>query len=99
MQAPIRVECYSGHTYAQEPRAFEWEGRRYDVERIVKRWRTPGGPCFRVEVARSSNLPQPAPACRPGQAGASQGGQSPISNLFDLTYLESTDQWTMTVQT
>ncbi len=81
MQAPIRVECYSGYTYAQEPRAFEWEGTRYHIERIVKRWRTPAGPCFRVQVAGVSNL------------------QSPISNLFDLTYIESTDQWTMTVQT
>jgi hypothetical protein len=81
MQAPIRVECYSGHTYAQEPRAFEWEGRRYQVERVVKRWRTPAGPCFRVEVAGISNL------------------QPLISNFVDLTYLESTDQWTMTVQT
>jgi hypothetical protein len=81
MQSPIRVECYSGHTYAQEPRAFEWEGRRYRVERVVKRWRTPTGPGFRVEVASISNL------------------QSPMSNLFDLTYLESADQWTMTVQT
>ena len=81
MQAPIRVECYSGHTYAQEPRAFEWEGLRYQVERVVKRWRTPAGPCFRVEVSGISNL------------------NSLISNLVDLTYLESTDQWTMTVQT
>ena len=81
MQSPIRVECYSGHTYAQEPRAFEWEGRRYQVERVVKRWRTPAGPCFRVEVAGIPNL------------------QPLISNFVDLTYLESTDQWTMTVQT
>jgi hypothetical protein len=56
MQASIHVECYSGHTYAQEPRAFEWEGLRYNVERVVKRWRTPAGPCFRVEVAGISNL-------------------------------------------
>ncbi len=81
MQASIHVECYSGHTYAQEPRAFEWEGLRYNVERVVKRWRTPAGPCFRVEVAGISNI------------------KSQISNLVDLTYLESTDQWTMTVQT
>jgi len=80
MQAPIRVECYSGHTYAQEPRAFEWEGLRYQVERVVKRWRIPAGPCFRVEVSGISNL------------------NSLISNLVDLTYLESTDQWTMAVQ-
>jgi hypothetical protein len=81
MQTPIRVECYSGHTYAQEPRAFEWEGQTYQVGQVVKRWRTPAGPCFRVEVAGISNL------------------QPPISNFVDLTYLESTDQWTMTVQT
>jgi hypothetical protein len=80
MQTPIRVECYSGHTYAQEPRAFEWEGRPYQVERVVKRWRTPAGPCFRVEVAGISNL------------------QPLFSNSVDLTYLESIDQWTMTVQ-
>ena len=81
MQAAIRVACYSGHTYAQEPRAFEWKGLRYQVERVVKRWRTPAGPCFRVEVSGISNL------------------NSLISDLVDLTYLESTDQWTMTVQT
>jgi hypothetical protein len=42
------VECYSGYTYAQEPRAVIWEGHRYPVERIEGRWRTPGGPGFRV---------------------------------------------------
>jgi hypothetical protein len=77
----IHVECYSGHTYAQEPRAFEWEGRRYNVERVVKRWRTPAGPGFRVEVAGISDP------------------NSLISNPVDLTYLESTDQWTMAVRT
>ncbi len=81
MQAPVHVECYSGYTYAQEPRAFEWEATRYQVERVVKRWRTPAGPCFRVEVAGISNL------------------KSPISKFVDLTYIESTNQWTMTVQT
>jgi hypothetical protein len=47
----IHVECYSGYTYAQEPRTFEWRGQRYQVKRVVKRWRTPSGPGFRVEVA------------------------------------------------
>jgi hypothetical protein len=45
-----RVECYSGHTYAQEPRAVIWQGRRYEVARIEERWRTPEGPAFRVRV-------------------------------------------------
>ena len=37
----LQVECYSGHTYAQEPRAFVWQGRRL-----------PGGP-HRAAVART----------------------------------------------
>jgi hypothetical protein len=42
------VACYSGHTYAQEPRAFVWQGRRYLVAKIEQRWRTPDGPAFRL---------------------------------------------------
>jgi hypothetical protein len=45
-----RVECYSGHIYAQEPRAVIWHGHRYPVARIEERWRTPEGPAFRVQV-------------------------------------------------
>ena len=42
------VECYSGHTYAQEPRAFVWQGRRYVVQKVERAWRTPEGLHFRV---------------------------------------------------
>ena len=44
------VECYSGHTYPQEPRAVVWRGRRLSVARIEQRWRTPEGPAFYVET-------------------------------------------------
>ena len=44
------VECYSGHTYAQEPRAFTWRGRRYVVEAVERAWRTPEGPHFLVRT-------------------------------------------------
>jgi hypothetical protein len=44
----LTVECYSGHTYAQEPRAFIWHGRRYVVQKVERAWRTPEGPHFRV---------------------------------------------------
>jgi hypothetical protein len=47
---PDRVECYSGHTYAQEPRAVYWQGRRYPVAQVEGRWRTPAGPAFRVQT-------------------------------------------------
>ena len=79
----VQIECYSGYTYAQEPRAVVWRGERYEVQRIVKRWRTPAGPAFRVEVAQpksqTSNL------------------LSPISGLVDLQYIEIEDQWTTAV--
>jgi hypothetical protein len=59
MNETVEVECYSGYTYAQEPRAIVWHGQRYEVKRILKRWRTPQGPHFRVEVAAISDLPSP----------------------------------------
>jgi len=49
-QDKLQVECYSGHTYAQEPRAFVWRGQRFEVEAVEARWRTPDGPAFRVRV-------------------------------------------------
>ena len=44
------VECYSGHAYAGEPRAVTWQGRRYPVQRVEARWRTPAGPAFRIRT-------------------------------------------------
>ncbi len=48
---PWQVECYSGHTYAEEPRALIHESSRYDVVEVERRWRTPRGPCFQVRAA------------------------------------------------
>jgi hypothetical protein len=42
------VTCYSGHTYAQEPREVAWGGERFKVLHVECRWRTPEGPAFRV---------------------------------------------------
>jgi hypothetical protein len=44
----LMVECYSGHTYAQEPRAFVWRGQRYVVQSVERAWRAPEGPHFLV---------------------------------------------------
>jgi hypothetical protein len=45
------VECYSGHTFAQEPRIVIWQGQRHAVACVERRWRTPDGPgfCIRSE--------------------------------------------------
>lgn len=48
MPESVEVECYSGYTYAQRPRAFTWRGQRYQVEAVERTWRTPQGLCFQV---------------------------------------------------
>ncbi len=46
------VECYSGHTYAQEPRAFVWHGQRHVVQAVERAWRAPEGSHFLVRTER-----------------------------------------------
>ncbi|UCC89136.1 MAG: hypothetical protein JSV81_07470 [Anaerolineales bacterium] len=99
MSFSVQVECYSSHTYAQEPRAFTWHGERYEVKRIIKRWRTPEGPSFRVQATPTTHLQHLqralllASASKPEQAPA-----SPLSRLVDLSYLESEDEWELTIR-
>ena len=45
----VRVQCYSGHTYAQEPRKIVTrDGGIYRVRRVLVRSREPMGPRFVV---------------------------------------------------
>jgi hypothetical protein len=46
----LKVNCYSGHTYAEQPRSFTWEGREYEVEEIERAWLEPGERHFRVRT-------------------------------------------------
>ncbi len=46
----LEVKCYSGHTYAEEPRSFLWEGKEYEVEEIEKAWVEPGKRYFYVRT-------------------------------------------------
>ena len=48
MSFALEVECYSGYTFAKRPTAFIWLGKRYQIERVLKQWRSPLGPCFQV---------------------------------------------------
>lgn len=45
---PTYVECYSGYSYAQEPRTFIFEHEQRLVTDVRKRWREPCGPFFEV---------------------------------------------------
>lgn len=46
----LKVNCYSGHTYAEEPRSFLWQGIEYEVEEIERAWQEPGERYFQVKT-------------------------------------------------
>ena len=48
MKDYLKVTCYSGHTYAERPKSFEWQGREYEVKEIEKAWQEPGKKLFKV---------------------------------------------------
>lgn len=48
MKDCLKVTCYSGHTYAERPKSFEWQGREYEVKEIEKAWQEPGKKLFKV---------------------------------------------------
>ena len=49
--AELEVSCYSGHTYAERPRSFVWQGVDYEVTEIEKIWQQPGERCFQVSTS------------------------------------------------
>jgi hypothetical protein len=51
----IKVKCYSGFVYAEEPRSFVWQGKELGIKSIEKDWREPGKRLFRV-VTQDSKL-------------------------------------------
>ncbi len=46
----LEVNCYSGHTYAERPKSFAWQGVEYEVAEIEKAWQEPGKRCFQVST-------------------------------------------------
>ena len=46
----LKVNCYSGYIYAEEPRSFIWEDIEYEVEEIEKAWQEPGERYFQVRT-------------------------------------------------
>ena len=46
----LKVNCYSGQTYAERPRSFLWGGMDYAVEKIEKAWQEPGERHFHVRT-------------------------------------------------
>ena len=46
----IKVNCYSGHTYAERPVSFRWEDTEYEVEEVARAWLEPGERYFQVRT-------------------------------------------------
>ena len=47
---PVKVVCYSGHTYAERPVLLIWEGFEHKVKQIEKEWQEPGARLFKVRI-------------------------------------------------
>ena len=52
----LKVRCYSGHTYAERPESFRWQGIEYEVDKIEKAWREPGEQHFQVHTRDSKTF-------------------------------------------
>jgi hypothetical protein len=46
----FNVKCYSGHTYAEEPRSFVFEDVEHEVVEIQRAWQEPGERRFLVRT-------------------------------------------------
>jgi hypothetical protein len=46
-----KVNCYSGHRYAQRPYSFYWQDVKYEISAIIKEENTPQGKRFLVQVS------------------------------------------------
>jgi len=50
MKNSLKVNPYSGHTYAERPRSFLWQGIEYKVKEIEKAWQELGKRLFKVTM-------------------------------------------------
>lgn len=52
----LKVKCYSGHTFAERPVSFSWQGVSYEVEEVEKAWLEPGTRCFLVRSGENKSF-------------------------------------------
>ncbi len=46
----LKVNCYSGHTYAERPESFLCQGIEYEVDEIERAWQEPREKHFQVRT-------------------------------------------------
>jgi hypothetical protein len=44
----VKVKCYSGYLYAEEPRSLAWQGKELGIKSVENAWQEPGKRLFRV---------------------------------------------------
>jgi hypothetical protein len=83
-----------------------WRARRYEVKRVIKRWRTPAGPGFRVQVISLGPSQAPQAQSRGPESDMQTADVTPArrltaegAGLFDLQYIEAEDKWMLEVRT
>lgn len=50
IQTDGQVMCFSGHTYAQRPITFSWQGELKTVGTVLAEWQIPQGKQFMVKT-------------------------------------------------
>jgi hypothetical protein len=50
IESELAVRCHSGHTYAERPISFIWQGVNHVVHRVVDAWVEPGRRHFVVST-------------------------------------------------
>ncbi|MCD6390588.1 MAG: hypothetical protein J7L92_01125 [Dehalococcoidia bacterium] len=51
----IKVKCYSGYVYAEEPRSFIWQEKELKINSVEKAWQEPDKRLFKV-ITRDGKL-------------------------------------------
>jgi hypothetical protein len=44
----VKVKCYSGYLYAEEPRSFVWQECELEIKSVEKAWQEPDKRLFRA---------------------------------------------------
>ena len=51
----VKVKCYSGYLYAEEPLSFVWQEKELGIKSVEKAWQEPRRRLFKV-VAQDGTL-------------------------------------------
>jgi hypothetical protein len=56
LESGVAVRCHSGHTYAERPISFIWQGMNHVVQRIEDAWVEPGRRHFMIRTEKNQHF-------------------------------------------